>query len=563
MKTKRDQYKKERGRMLSALLAFVLAFGLAVAAPSLDGPALAAGLDGGPGLVSDPSGADGTDETRDTDPPAPAAGPATTLDEALTPKGCSLTLQFPETGTNVIGSSEKIENPATGSLVVDVYKIADAVRLPGYQTYQFSVSRARNAALYDAIDKLLTKELEDAGWYRDDAGNDTINFYYAPDPDAEDVRSWSEFVDALARACLLKSNKIEPVRGQFGETIEDLDPGLYLTVVHGTILDSGFLPDDGDQYKDEGEVPEFAYPQYITAQKLIGANDQFERYIDGTICTELAGTAYDETYLYLFQPQLVSLPGYSADGVAGLNTPNNTSDPAGSWQTAVTLITKHGAKPRYIDLQIVKKLPTYLAGEDSVTFVYQIEYTDEKGNARTMTEAISFDGPSKDGKETRVIVSRIPLTSDIKVTEIYTGYTYQFAGVEAQTAQNLTKTGTVYPTLGTPDAKSHSITIHAADLQAGSILLTVPNAPDAADKNPTAHTARLDDGVTHIVTFSNDLAPTNRGGGSVVNSFAVDADSKWTWTKRAYDSSTQKWKEDKYTYTNGKWEPVASAPAGN
>lgn len=579
MKTKRDQYKKERGRMLFALLAFVLAFGLAVAAPSLDGPALAAdpaGPAGEPagGPNSEPAngplqqnGGSGGGQDAGTSPAAgqggdPAPQPAVSgaaLDLDALKGSCSLTLEFPKKGSNVIGSTtETLANPdpAQVKIWVDVYKIADAVKKPGYQTYQFSISD-QNKALYDAIDKLLVND-PNTGWYRaDNAGSGTINFYYAPDPNKEDLHGWSEFVDALARVCLLESNTITPVQGEFGQPITGLDPGLYLTVVHGEIPQNGLILDDGDQYKDEGTAPSFAYPEYITAQMLTGANARLERYADGTICTDLAGTAYDEKYVYLFQPQLVSLPGYTVDEQVPDAVPNNTAE-NGTWQPAVTMVTKHEAEPRYVDLQIVKQLPKYLAGQDSVTFIYQIDYTDEKGAARSMTQAISFTGPSKDGKETRVIVDRIPLTSkEITVTEIYTGYTYQFASVAARAALNRTGTGQEHASLGAADTTTHSITIPAADLQPGSIQLTVPDAPAQNAQNPTAHTVRLDDGVTHIVAFSNTLDDTTKGGGSVVNSFAGDAKGKWTWTKRAYDPASKTWKD----VTDGNWsQPVETQP---
>lgn len=557
MKTKRDQYKKERGRMLSALLAFVLAFGLAVAAPSLDGPALAADpaglageLGGGPNdeLGGEPANGplqqDGTPPAAE--PGGAAFGQGLTLDEALTPGGCSLTLKFPEVGENVIGTNgAKLVNPAESLVVVDVYKIADAVKLPGYQTYQFSIKPTDNKALYDAIDQLLTDDLKEAGWHKEGGGaaGGTINFYYAPDPNKENLHEWSEFVDALARVCLLEDNNIKPVRGAFGQPIENLDPGLYLTVVHGEMPEKGFLADDGDQYKDEGEAPAFACPEYITAQTIRRADGRLERYADGTIRTELAGTAYDEGHVYLFRPQLVSLPGYSQDGIVGADTPNNTSDTAGGWQQAVTMVTKHGAEPRYVDLQIIKQLPKYLAGQGGVTFVYQIDYTDEKGALRSMTEVISFNGPSKDGKETRVIVDRIPLTSAITVTEIYAGYTYKCDGISGGAKQNSVGSGLDRSPLGTAAIPNRTITIQAAELQPGSIQLTVPDAPGTAGQNPTAHTVRLDDGVTHIVTFSNTLDNTTKGGGSVVNSFAGGADGKWTWTKRVYDPASKTWKD--------------------
>lgn len=577
MKTKRDQYKKERGRMLFALLAFVLAFGLAVAAPSLDGPALAAdpaGPAGGPanGPLQQDGGSGGgqdTDSSRQTAEPAadPAApqpvGPSATLDLDALKGNCSLILEFPKTGSNVIGSAAATlanPDPAQVEIWVEVYKIADAVPLPGYQTYQFSISKDSNEALYDAIDKLVVNDPR-TGWHRsNNAGGDSINFYYAPDPQEKDMRGWSGFVDALARVCLLNDNTPEPVaKVKFGESITGLDPGLYLTLVHGTIPKDGLILDDGDQYKDEGTAPGFAYPEYITAQMLTGANARLERYADGTICTDLAGTAYDEKYVYFFQPQLVALPSYSKDGVAAPNTPNNTSGSDGMWQPAVTMVTKHEAEPRYVDLQIVKKLPKYLTGQGGVTFVYQIDYTDEKGVLRSMTEVISFDGPSKGGKETRVIVDRIPLTSkEITVTEIYAGYTYKCDGISGEAKRNSVGSGQDRSPLGTAAIPNRTITIQAADLQPGSIQLTVPDAPGTAGQNPTAHTVRLDDGVTHIVTFSNTLDDTTKGGGSVVNSFAGDAKGKWTWTKRVYDPASKTWKD--VINEDGWSQPVETQP---
>lgn len=552
MKTKRHTYKKGWGRAVSALLAFALAAGLVLAAPPLDGLALAteATTQGG----TTPEG------STPVDPPE-EPGVSNPADTALDlTKPCSLTLRFPKPGETVMGGAQ-VESPDAGILVVDVYKIADAVRLPGYQTYQFSINPA-DTALYKAVDGLLTDELKSEGWHKAEGADDgALTFYYAPDPDKESTHGWSEFVDTLARVCLLKSNGIKPEKEAqpFASKITGLEPGLYLTVVHGTIPENALFEDDGDQYKETTDrVASLGYPAYIAARRLTGANGRFERYNEGTIRTNLAGAAYDTQNVYFFQPQLVSLPGYTVQATETVPSPvpHNTAE-AGFWQHDVEMVTKHESKPRYIDLQIVKQLPEYLAGEDSVTFAYEIEYTDENGTPQKRYEFLSFNGPSEKGKPTRVIVDRIPITSNVTVTEMYTGYTYQFAGVAARAELNLTNDNVNYKAISLVTPNTQSITISANDLQAGSIQLTVPDAPGQA-AYPADQTVRLDDGVTQIVTFRNTLAEINKGGGSVVNSFSGTTGS-WTWTKRAFNRTNNQWEE----VTDPNWkQPVDTVTAG-
>lgn len=545
MKTKRDQYKKERGRMLSALLAFVLAFGLAVAAPSLEGPALAAdpstlagGTDGG----QDGGGQTQQEGGQAGDTAGPQPGAALDL-EAL--KGqCSLTLQFPKQG-NVIGAL--VDPPADLEqlgLVVDVYKIADAVKKPGYQTYQFRVSE--DSPYAGVIDTLLSDKEIGEGWSKTTDTDGGILFYYAPNPEAPkpaDARSWSDFVDALARVCLPKSSGIDPnPKDQpFGAKIEGLDPGLYLTVVHGALPEDSFIMDDGDQYKEPVDqvFKNFDHPSYITEQMLLGPDGMPEVRLDNSYYTDLAGTAYDEKYIYLFQPQLVSLPGYAVEGEPPTAVPNSAAQ-NGRWMPDVTIYTKHGAKPRYIDLQIVKKLPRYLAGEDSVTFVYEISYKDEAGQVQVMYESISFSGPSANGKETRIIVDRIPVGVDVTVTEIYAGYAYDLTSVIAEYKANSAAQGGGSWNLA-PNLEKRSITIPGEGIQPGSIQLTIPEQTG---------TVRLDDGYTQVVVFENELNNNNKGGGSVVNSFSGVGGNGWTWTKRSYVPGQDG--------APGKWETVES-----
>lgn len=554
MKTKREHYTKEWGRILSALLALVLAVGLVLAVPALDGPALAA-----------PEGsetADGSenDEAEDNEDPGtpgntPSAGPAMTLDEALAKAqedGCSLTLQFPIYGPNVIGSTagEQAPKPENGDVVVDVYKIADAVKRPGVQTYQFELEKEGNEALFGALYGAIQDGKD--GW-RKTVSNGVMTFYYESTKD--NVRAWTELVDQIARACLKTDNEIHPVvEGHaFGEKapIEGLAPGLYLTVVRAETIPNpepnseekalySFIKDSGDQYKDllndgKGDpFKSFDYPQYITAQTIIAGDGSHER-IPGTagdFSTDLASIAYNNEYVYYFQPQLISLPGYSNGGVIdGTVNPGSNTGYTGSWQTSVAMVTKYNAKPRYVDLQIVKTLPRYLAGPKSVTFLYRIEATRDGKTVYSTIESISFDGPSTSGEATRVIVDCIPVDCSVTVTEINTGYTYSFKSGSAKSETNPGgHDGSL--SMGSPNVNNaaQSVTIPARQLP-GSILLNIPDADGGFE------TVRLDVGDTEIVTFENDLSDENKGGGSVVNIFTAGKDN-WTWTKRTYDPAT-------------------------
>lgn len=557
MKTKWYRSTQERGRALSALLALVLAVGLVLAVPPLDGPALAGelGQEGGTSQTGE-NGGEGENTPPAGDPtPAPTAPPEGELD--LRAGSCSLTLKFPPQGTNVIGSSqekgglEEVKNPDTGIVVVDLYKIADAVKLPGRQVYQFEIKSG--SPWYSKVKDLIN---EQPGWTLEET-NGLLHFYFAPSADdlkADDPREWSSLVDTLARFCLDKGSSITPVGTgyEFGKPIEGLDPGLYLTVVHGPA--GSFAPviaDNGDQYKDKGDpTPAPPYPAWVTEQTIISTIGRLERKNDGTFYTDLSGTAYDDRYLYLFQPQLVSLPGYAvADTTAAV--PNNNAAPTGSWTNRVELFTKYGAIRRYVDLQIVKQLPSYLAGEGGATFIYQITAARGGETVYRAVESLSFNGPSAQGQSTRIIVDSIPVGCDITVTELYAGSTYKLTGAWAEVKPNAGGTGGGYTLDLAPTGSS--ITIPAASVQPGSIQLFVP----AQVKNSGLGSIRLDVGSTEVVTFRNELDDTNKGGGAVINRFEGDTEGQWTWTKRVYDPDGNNgqgaWTEQR----SNDWKPAA------
>lgn len=186
----------------------------------------------------------------------------------------------------------------------------------------------------------------------------------------------------------------------------------------------------------------------------------------------IATRIVSDHYTFDFSPQLVTFPWMEPDA---------NGNPQYPWVYAreVNLNTKYTSDYRLGDLQISKTLNAYKEGSP-VTFVFEVEARDADNNVYYSNVVdIRFDGT---GTQTAVIEGKIRVGTNVTVTEVYSGATYELVG------ENGTQ--------------------------------TVNIAPD----NTTGDTAQ--------VTFTNDFNNSGNGGGAVVNSFEPNEDGTgWTWSQ--------------------------------
>lgn len=131
-------------------------------------------------------------------------------------------------------------------------------------------------------------------------------------------------------------------------------------------------------------------------------------------------------YTYTFTPYLVSLPtnnyysgnGASDDWIYDLTKESNSAV---------------GLKPeqhvRYGDLVIKKELKDHNATfGNNATFVFQIDITTLDKKTETRIEELTFSAAGDDS----VTITKIPAGSHVKVTEVYSGASYELASAKSQ-----------------------------------------------------------------------------------------------------------------------------------
>lgn len=496
MKTKRHTYKKGWGRAVSALLAFALAAGLVLAAPPLDGLAFAT-------EATTPEG------SMPVDPPEE---PGTALD--LT-KPCSLTLKLPQAGEGVVGGMSEDDRDAlvAAGLVFDVYKIADAEQVPGYNIYNYKVGA--NSPYHDVIQKFIAAS-KDSAWSMSNAADGSLLFRYSVGKNAS-VTEWADLMEELAKVCFEEKETPAasgvPISDK-GGTATDLTAGLYLTVVHGR------------------DIPPAAagttYPSHIILDEMKEADGSSSKQV-------LRSIAYTDIKLYIFQPQLIGLPNTQLTERPG--APDGQQTPAfatgSSWAYDVSAYVKHTDRIRYATLEIVKNLQTY---SDPVTFVFEIKATapdydpknPDESKIYRKTVPITFSAPGMSNPVR--IADRIPAGWRVTVTETYSGMVYQASGADATAKDNESGAPLNLPA-GVEIGTDHkSITFTA--IPGGTITVTAPDGKETT----------INDGTTVTTTFTNDHTTINRGGGSVVNHFEP-GDTSWVWVKRTYDPVSGSWTE--------------------
>ena len=131
-------------------------------------------------------------------------------------------------------------------------------------------------------------------------------------------------------------------------------------------------------------------------------------------------------YTYTFTPYLVSLP---------TNNYYNGKDASDNWIYDLTkeMNSAVGLKPeehvRYGDLVISKELVDHNATfGNNATFVFQIDITTLDKKKETRIEELTFSAAGNDS----VTITKIPAGSHVKVTEVYSGASYELASAKSQ-----------------------------------------------------------------------------------------------------------------------------------
>jgi len=261
-------------------------------------------------------------------------------------KDVSLTVDLPDDIKKVTTIADSnVADLDIGKLVIDLYKIADAKPVEGYDTYDYEYVKA----------------------FADEKSIDFTAKTVSGDID------WVTIQGQIGNFLLQESTNIAPEEFEkpltIGETIAlGKNPGLYLVVIRGLDAEGNLMTDKGD---------------YVTP------NDE------GLLVTQ----AYGSDNIYTFAPQLISIPERKLDGTN--NTANQTD-----WQYEPTMTLKVGMEPRLGNLEIVK---TLIGDNFSpATVVFSVTYKDAEGQPQEQIRAISFNTP-EEARTKSILIENIPI----------------------------------------------------------------------------------------------------------------------------------------------------------
>ncbi|NBK91626.1 hypothetical protein D5278_06460 [bacterium 1XD21-13] len=422
------------------------------------------------------------------------------------------------------------------NILVDVYKVASAVKTPGYDAYSYKFENVYSGLEADFLRKLENQQNrtpKEPGQTRDE--------------DELKASDWQELAQAVGKIALGNGKDVKPgdtpfargidITGNLGKnTAGLLDAGLYLLIAR-----SNTMPNVEDYL--------------VTMQS---ATDQS---VNGNMAT----IANSEKYTYIFAPQLISVPMRQTDirgqGPDAENGPipgygivedeivseNDyiTSD-LGAWIYNVNVYLKPVRVLRYGSLEIQKKLQVYeseeevlkpteggLGQEEKTTFIFEASWDNLDYDPLTMPESekrkskidsLTFPIVKEDGTKVydwQLYMDRIPVGVDVTVKEVYSGASYEVVGSATQT-----------------------IRIQAEKIKNGIALLDQNNAVktivNSSDINPPVdedgkRTEVDSEGkpikkIMASVAFTNTYNWDQKKGYGIKNQFTYDKDGDWIWT---------------------------------
>lgn len=404
------------------------------------------------------------------------SGAAPITEENIKTKSCSLTVH-PAGGND---ASEKFKQDVeSAGVVVDIYKVADIVKTPGYDSYSYELLTG-----YESMEELLGAEkVTDENW-RDLA---QMAAKTALDPETKEN---GQVVFGGETYSTVKLNYVKH---------ENLETGLYLIVARGADLTA--LED----YR-------------ITIESTKEEKDPDSGEVKTEKVERIATIANSKEYTYVFAPQLISIP---MKGTAEVKEPKKpqedymTSD-TGDWIYDLNVYLKPQRVERYGSLRIIKNLQDFavVAGQQlkPVTFVFEITWTAVEGDPpqkvqHRRVESLTFTGAG----EQEIIVERIPAGMDVTVTEVYSGAGYEIVG-----------------------DRSHTVTIEADEIKNGVAVVKKngeveeiayirngePGTGNTGGQNPAAN--------IKSASFENRYGGEQKQGSGIKNQFIFE-NGKWEW----------------------------------
>ena len=337
---------------------------------------------------------------------------------ALAPSGFAVDLEAPNTLTvNFVPENSDFGNDLkTARIQVDLYKLAAAEPDVAGDSYHYAVSETDNGDPFWAALTQLQGDLADAEKLEDQNNRDTVFEKFEP---------YAQTFAGIVLDSHPGHPEIPVTRSELAVaenttiTVENLEAGLYLLIIHG----AGLTTKDG--------VPETGY--VVKTEQASG-----ETGTDKTVT--YATRVVTDDYEYLYRPQLLTVPTkVSEENEQQYNTAY------GNWVNTLTIYAKPTREANNGDLKIIKNVNN--PGPDPVDFVFEVSWLGKDRIPVTKVVSMTFEGETR--KE-YVLANTVPIGTEVTVTEVHSGIGYT-AEISSRTA---TIVATPTPTEGAASADS-------------------------------------------------------------------------------------------------------------
>lgn len=279
-----------------------------------------------------------------------------------------------------------------GKVQVDLYKVADAEKIEGYEAYKLTIP-ADSPYSSLAADLEAAQKQEDGTELADGANAEyralaqKVAGVVFTRETKEDQEIW------IQNAAVTESSNYMPFTLDLSKAnaLEGLGAGMYLVVAHGADLSA---------------------EQYTTTK-------------DGQIVT----MAYsdDSSYVYSYLPELIALPSRGAAPIGSFSTAG--PEP---WSNKVTVTLKSEEEAVYASLQINK---TFMVPAGEVITggngcVFQVEAVLNGESVYSGVAEIPYAGRATG---TVTVPNVIPVGAAVTVTEVYSGASFTVSGDSVKT----------------------------------------------------------------------------------------------------------------------------------
>ena len=314
-------------------------------------------------------------------------------------RDCSLTTS---------AGSMMLEELPDANVEIDLYRVADAIPVQGFDTYDWQVNEP-----FASQGITIDKNIDNAGWR--ELANKAANIVLGEAPEGKTEWDPSNSIAQITKKTEEQPEGIAIFGAKDQREFKGLKPGLYLILAHGS------------------DIAEYATTDTSAAPAAgsTGSTAETAAAVGGT-----ATIAHSRHYLFKFSPELISIPARTMDSTQ----PSNTADREGWYYDAAAML-KPSQSPRLGNLEIEKDLLDYAQREkttdgktrlikDPATVVFDVsvysseeEYDPAKpGENRIYHNNVSvvFDAYGKKS----VLIENLPAYSYAVVKEVYAGQAY-------------------------------------------------------------------------------------------------------------------------------------------